>query len=375
MGENCQRQEKMTMLRMLGKISVLVLSLALVSGVMSQASSEDGNLPLDQTHFDGYLQLLHSVEQEVALRQETGHAEDWRLYPFGGKAQADTAGSPYRHLTIAKALQVLETQFPDPARAEHLTALVALANARNFVNLTEYDSALVWFDAAAVLDSTGDLSGEIEAATLATAAALGDSARMAGELDTLLEKGPTDDSRDMWILALRWTLASGSRTHLGALADSLMSRSDSLDGGTRFWLARSLQRLERRDDLYGQLRQLILNGGLSLGLTTNQRGWMLTTLPDVSFMLGLDEQARSLYSVLLDSPLENLNLWATYQLAGLDFAAGQYQAAATGFAMVCRSSLVGTWHDQACALAKTTEDLERIRREGEPYGTGRFYTP
>jgi len=363
------------MLKLRREISVFVLPVLMATAVVAFAADDTAPVPMTQVEQDGYLQWLHSLEQEVALRTEKGIDESFKLFPFATDKVTLGDTAPYRHLTIAKALAVLEDQFQDPRQAADLSSLVALANARNYVNLTEYDSALIWFDVAALKDTIGDFRTELGLETMATAIAAGDSLRMAGEVGRLVAGGFRSVPEDEIILALRWCLVDGDKTQLASLADSLVATGRETAPAVRFWAARAFNRLDRPNPMYAQLTLLVQNGGLSLGLTENQRGWVLTTLADASYRLGLAPQARRLYSTLTESPLENLNLWATYQLAGMDLAQGDFLAAATGYGTVCRAKLKTSWHAQACAMAKVASEIESIRREGEPYGTSRFYNP
>ncbi len=361
-----------------GLMAGLMLALAAVACAQAPsapAPSSQAMAPLDETGLAGYLQWLHSLEQEVSLRREKSVAENFKLFPFGRDEVALVDTTAYRHLTIAKALAVLETQFSDPAQADDLSPLVALANARNYVNLTEFDSSLVWFDAAAAKDSGGDFNSEIRLESMAAAIAAGDSLRMAGEVVRLAGAGLDQAPETEIVLALRWCLVEANKAQLATLVDSLRIDTRQPTPPVRYWAARALERLDRPQALYLQLGRLVRNGGLSLGLTEAQRGWVITALADTSFRLGLADQARRLYSALAESPLEDLKLWASYQLAGMDLGAGDFLAAETGYSAVCDAKIATSWHDQACAMAKTAAELERIRREGEPYGTSRFYKP
>ncbi len=357
------------------KISGLgLLVLVAIMGLVTATAAQDIT-PLSAEEQDGFLQWLHSLEQEVAARQEKGLVEIHPLFPFEHDLVTVDSVTPYRHLTIAKALGVLEQQFQDPRQAENLSALVALANGRNYVNLTEYDSALVWFDVAAAKDTVGDFQGELRRESLAAAIAAEDSLRLAQRITEMTTPGADLTVPGEFTLALRWCLVNGDEGQLGDMADTLWAVRDSLPQQQVYWLARALHQLKRTDQLYSQLRVLILNGGLSLGLTETQRAWVLTTIADVSYLLGQDKQARKLFSTLLESPLPDLQLWATYQLAGLDLVAGDYLAAETGYGTVCRAKALGSWQARACAMEKATEEMARIRREGEPYGISHFYKP
>jgi len=123
------------------------------------------------------------------------------------------------------------------------------------------------------------------------------------------------------------------------------------------------------------LRQLILTGGLSHGLTENQRAWVLVNLADTHFRLGATAVARDMYRTLSSSRVQSLKMWGKYQIAGLDFIASRYLRAGIGFQEVCEGPRFGSWHDQACAMVEIARELERIKAEGEPYGVADYYRP
>ncbi len=356
-------------------IFAMLIMVTITVPAVGQTSAEQTSSDLSQEEQQGYLQWLHSLEQEVSARLDKGLEENNRLFPFDHDVTTIQSATPYRHLTIAKALAVLEKQFQDPRQAKGLSALVALANGRNYVNLTEYDSALVWFDVAAQRDTVGDFRSELKIESLAAAIAADDSSRMVERVEGLIQAGVGSAEPEELTLALRWCLSKGDPTQLEALTDTLWAGREDLSSHQLYWLTRALNQSSRTEQVYAELKILIRNGGLSLGLTESQRAWVLTTMADVSYLLGNDAQARKLYSTLMESPLPNLKLWSTYQLAGMDLAVGEYLAAETGYGAVCRAQSLGSWHEQACAMEEVTKEMERIRREGEPYGTSRFYNP
>jgi hypothetical protein len=93
------------------------------------------------------------------------------------------------------------------------------------------------------------------------------------------------------------------------------------------------------------------------------------------FLLGAKEQSRELYEPLTLSGLDQLKTWSTYQLANLDFLNSNFGKAASGFGLVCEAKRLGSWQDHACDLSDLANELDRIRSEGDAYGTAQFYQP
>jgi len=147
--------------------------------VLGAGSVQGGPGGLSPAESDGYLQWLHSLEKAVTARLETDLEEANLLYPFDLPAWDLDDPRPYRHLSISKAVTELEAQQNRRGNGNLNSTLMALANARNYVNLSEYDSALVWFELAAQLDSTGSFRVEIAREGLACAASAADSLAMA----------------------------------------------------------------------------------------------------------------------------------------------------------------------------------------------------
>lgn len=331
---------------------------------------------LNQTEGEGYVQWLHSLEQGNAGRVATDRAEANLLYPFGLPAWAEIEPRPYRHLSICKALMVLEEQYQDKAIDQVSSVLVALANARNYANLTEFDLALRWYALAANLDRDGEFRREIRVETMATAAAASDSATMAGLLrGALIAADPSAHAEEL-VLGARWALSRDDAPVLDAL-QTAMAAVDSAAASPQLLFWRAYVRTLRGDHAASlqDLRLLIQFGGLSLDLCESQRAWVLTTLADGFFLAGDVQQAGDLYRILAASAIPELKVWGACQLAGLDFLAGRFLEAAQGYTQACEADRLGAWQDQACAMAVVAKELQRIRTEGEPYGTAQFFAP
>ena len=348
--------------------AAVLAALALLAAVGSGARAG-----LDLQAADGYLLWLHSLERTVAGREAAGQPERNLLYPFDTPAWQTGTGSPaFRHLAISKAVTELEQVWQDREAGQGPPALVALANARNYLHLSEYDSALVWYAAAAAKDSADQFADAIARESLAAAAAAGDSAATVRALTNTLGLSSLDERDGEVILAYRWLLTMRDTRSV----DHLIAKIDDdgpLDGRVRYWHAYALAWRGRHAECLANLQTLVGDGGLSHGLSETERTWVLTAIPDQMYLDGDDNGARWLYRLLQGSSLPGLQLWGTYQVAGLDLASARYTEAVAGYESVCEATRLATWQDQACALREVARELERIRGEGEQYGTAAFF--
>lgn len=320
-----------------------------------------------------YLQWLHSLEKTVAAREDGGQAEQRLLFPFDVPDWGGEDPQPYRHLAIGKAVLELEKVWSD--RGRYPAPLAALSHARNYVNLSEYDSALVWFEITARADTAGRFREDVARESLAAALAAGDSLAAARHLTGALGATTVASRAEEIVLAYRWLLANRDARSLDHLIQKVAAEDTLLTPHLRFWHARALGWRERHAACLDQLARLVAAGGLSLGLDEQERTWVLTKVPDLYLMLGDLEAARDLYGVLAASQLEEVSLWGAYQLAGTDLMSADFTAAVSGYRRVCEGKRYGTWQDHACANAALAENLERLRAEGEPYGAAAFYGP
>jgi len=262
-------------------------------------------------------------------------------------------------------------------RGENKTtsALVALANARNYVNLSEYDSALVWFETAAELDVSNNFTREISRERLATAAANRDSLGMLTCITNTVGRSAITGHEAEYILALRWLLIQKDAESIDLVLKKIGTDGNVLTDRLRYWVAFSLAWREKRSESMEHLRILIGSGGLSRDLTERQRSWVLFSIPDFFFLAGDNVSSMALYKLLVNSELPELSTWGRFQIANMDFLAGRYLRASEGFNRVCEAKRLGSWQDQACEMATVAKEIERIKSEGEPYGAGTFYTP
>ncbi|MCP4572077.1 MAG: hypothetical protein GY838_06955 [bacterium] len=348
-----------------GPLAVLGVVLLLAGASAGEPERLDGRERL------GYLQWLHSLERTVAAREAGGVQEERLLYPFDLPSWEGDDPRPYRHLAIGKAVLELEEIWAD--REHHPSPLAALSNARNYVHLSEYDSALVWYEITERADKEGRFSEDVARESLAAALAAGDSLGAARGLTNTL--GATEIARraDEVVVAYRWLLTNRDARSLDHLIQKVAAEDSLLTPRLRLWHARALAWREQPAECLAQLRLLVAGGALSQGLEESERTWVVTKVPDLYLVLDDVDAAADLYGALASSSLEELSLWGAYQLAGTALMTADYSGAAAGYRRVCEGERHGPWQDHACANAALAENLERLRKEGEPYGAAAFY--
>ena len=372
-GQNCQVRKERTMSKNGSKMkfsSALLVALVVLVGAGSMQAGPAG---LTAAESDGYLQWLHSLETAVTARLEADMPEANLLFPFDQPAWDLDDPRPYRHLSISKAVTSLEAEWNNRGNGRIKSTLIALANARNYVNLSEYDSALVWYSLAAQLDSSGSFRHEIAREGLACAASAKDSLGMAQLMTNTLGASELMGRQDELTLAYRWLLAEKDAESLAHLVQKVEAHPAVLEARLQFWHTYALSWLGRQDESLDHLRQLVRTGGLSHDLTESQRAWVLVAIADTYFLLGETPMAQDLYRTLSSSRMLELKLWGKYQLAGLAFIDNNYLGAGKGFTEVCEGTRLGAWQDHACAMVEIARELERIKAEGEPYGVANYY--
>jgi len=341
----------------------------MVCGQVGAAAPAD----LSPTEADGYRLWLHSLEKTTEARQEHGLPEGNVLFPWDQPPRNLDNPRPYRHLSISKAVTELEAQWNNRGNGNLHSALMALANARNYVNLSEYDSALVWYRAAADMDSSGSFRHEIAQEGLACAISARDSLAIAVMTTNTLGTVSLKGRQDELVLVYRWLLTARDGESLEFLTQKLASHPEIFQPRLRFWHAYALNWLGRTEESLDHLRVLLGTGGLSHNLTEKQRAWVLRGAADAFFLLDSDGEARRLYSILADSSVLELKLWGKYQTAGLDLIEFSYLKAGNGFQEVCEGHRFGAWQDQACILADIAKTLQQTKTKGEPYGVANYY--
>jgi len=354
----------------LNRLTARVAALVLVVTVLSASAQAAG---LTQREADGYLQWLHSLEQLIASQEASELPEDRLLFPFDTQRVVSDEPAPYKHLALARAMNDLERKYRSGAMPPITSAFHGLSMARNYFSLSEYDSALVWYERVARLDSTAQYTGEIRQQLLATAVALGDSLAVVRHLQQLIADDALAVRESELVVAFRFLIVRNDRHNLDLLLRAVEPQTSRLSPRVRYWLAYASFSRQRHQPALTELRQLITAGGLSLELDRHQRCWVLQAIPDLLCLTGEARAGRQLYDLLAASAVAELRDWADYQRATLDFLAHNYLRAGTIFKRLCESGETDVWRDGACEMAALARELTRTETEGEPYGTAGFF--
>jgi len=351
----------------------LLALLAGICGLLGAQLVSGAPASLSQVESDGYLMWLHSLEKAVEARQTTDLPEANLLFPFDQAVWDLADPRPYRHLSISKAVTELEAQWNNRGNGNIDSALMALANARNYVNLSEYDSALVWYGTAAKLDSSGSFLHEIAREGLACAISAKDSLAVAQLTTNVLGASDLTGRQPELILVYRQLLIGRDAESLDILNQKLESHPELFVPRLRFWHAYALNWLGETERCLDHLRVLLATGGRSHDLTEKQRGWVLRCAADDFFLLGGNTEARRLYKSLASCGVLELKMWGKYQVAGLELIENNFLRAGNGFQQVCEGTRFGAWQDEACALVEITRNLQVIKEKGERYGVANYY--
>ncbi|MBK8166122.1 MAG: hypothetical protein IPK64_09160 [bacterium] len=322
-----------------------------------------------------------------------------QLYPQDAPSAAPHAAQPYRHLAIAKAVSQRERAGApaggheprrhddgpgtrDAARSVghdggHATAdspLLALANARNYLNLSEYEPAMEWYATAASHDVEGHFRREIGREALAAAICAGDTAAAGRALAATMAAGDLSGREAEFVLAMRWLLGRRDATTLTWFVDRAATPALAHDVRITFWRAYSLSWLERRADALAELDRLLTMGGREQLLSARERGWVLTAWTDLTLLGGDLREAERRYRQLAASGVPSVRDWGRLQAAGLAFVGNRYGEAAAGYREICQAETKGSWADHACAMAEMAARLDRLLTEGERYGAAAHYS-
>jgi len=308
------------------------------------------------------------MQRAVAERQDRGEEERTPLYPFGQPQHPAAVFPAYRDLAISRAVGKVErvAGFNDTQSA--VSAFGALAMARNYLNLSEYDKALPWYVRAAELDTGGSYAVDIDHESLASAVAQGDSLQVVQSLVNVLGNRNLAGRQAELILLLRHLLVQGDEENLALLVQKVSRLEEGWTGELRYWHAFALASLRSWTEALDQLRRLVSDQEQVAGLSERQRVWVATAVPDLLLLLGEPGEAGELYELLAGSSLPHLKVWGDFQLANLHLQAGRFMEAQLGFTGVCRNSEAGFWSEQACALAELATALDEIKTEGVRHG-------
>lgn len=313
------------------------------------------------------------------------------LYPLDSPSAAPHAAKPYRHLAIAKAVSQLEragTPAGDRERQQHDdghddgheaahaaagSPLLALANARNYLNLSEYEHAVQWYATAGARDAEGHFRRETGREALAAAICARDTVAVGRALAATMSAGDLAGREAEFVLAMRWLLGRRDATTLTWFVDRSAAPELANDVRIAFWRAYSLSWLERRADALAELDRLLTMGGREQVLGARERGWVLTAWTDLTLLGGNHREAERRYRQLAASGMPVVRDWGRLQAAGLALAANRYGEAAAGYREICQAETKGAWTDHACAMAEMAGRLDRLLNEGERYGAAAHY--
>lgn len=312
------------------------------------------------------------------------------LYPLDAAAAAPGTAKPYRHLAIAKAVTRLEQSAKGPANGHgaagsghdqghadghEATAspLLALANARNYLNLSEYDQALAWYAQAGARDPEGHFRRETGREALAAAICARDTVAAGRAIANTMAAVDLSGRESEFVLAMRWLLGRRDGATLSWFVDRAAAPELAGDVRIAFWRAYSLSWLERRDEALGELDRLLAMGGREQVLGARERGWVLTAWADLTLLSGNRDAAEQRYRQLATSGTPALRDWGRLQSAAIAFVANRYGEAAAGFREICQAEAKGAWADHACAMADMASRLEKLLNEGERYGAAAHY--
>lgn len=342
---------------------------------------------------DGWSLWLAALEATVAGRTAGAQPETGLLYPLDNTPAAGAGAQPYRHLAIAKAIGQLEARGdgagaggrPEGHRAAVATGhgegegaetpenragspLLALANARNYLNLSEYDKALEWYAQAAARDVGGDFRRETGREKLAAAICARDTVAAGLAVASTLQATDLVGREGEVVLAFRWLLNRHDVAGLGWLLERTATPELAVDARVCFWRAYALSALDRRPECLAQLNALVALGGNGRVLNERERCWVLTATADLLLLQGATPAAESLYSRLAGSTVPALRQWGQLQAAGLAFVGHRYTEAGAGYREICQNDKQGVWGPHACAMADIAARLDRLMSEGERYG-------
>jgi tetratricopeptide (TPR) repeat protein len=339
------------------------------------------------TDADPWTRWLLAYEHAVAAREAAKHPESNLLFPLDTSAGAEAHAQPYRHLAIAKAVGELENgggqRDSGHGNSGHGddrdghggdgSPLLALANARNYLNLSEYDQALEWYRQAAARDGDGHFRRETGRETLMAAICARDTAAAGLAVAATLAAPDYAGRESEVVLAFRWLLNRQDAATLNWLLERTATPQTMQDARVAFWRAYAFSWLERRDESLTELQGLLALGGSGRNLNERERGWVLTATADLLLLAGSRDEAMARYTRLAESPVASLRLWGRLQSASLAFLSHRYGEAGAGFREICQSDSQGTWGAHACAMADIAGQLDKLLSEGERYGADAHY--
>lgn len=285
------------------------------------------------------------------------------LYPTLAARRTD---GPSR-LSCVALVQAVERTAAAP-RPPVRTAAESLEAARAYRALGEYERALDWYGQASTRDGSPELAPELARESLGSAAALGDSLRLARALVNTLGASELAAHEAETVLAFRWLVARDDSLNLALLARKVDGQTAPLPASIRFWRVFAATRLHDWPGALAGTRNLLAAGDSAATLDRRERLWLAGTLPDLFFLTGDRPAAAELWRQLAASDLGALGPWSRYQLASLDLLAGRYDAAGETLRLLCAGNDPWPWRPRACALAALADSLNLLAGGGAARG-------
>jgi hypothetical protein len=358
------------------KRPTVLMILVLAWLVLGSPHAAEAEMRLDASSRDGYRVWLHNLETTAAAREAGGDTEVIPAYPFGLLSGHETTRTDSLGLlAVARQLDELESLpriLQEPARK---TALHALTRARNYRQIAEYDTALTWYETAARRDSTGALRHEAGPEAMATAVASGDSLAATRQLLALFGSRDLQARHLELVLAYRHFVASADTANVDLLLAEV-GRHVNLAGASGdlvFWHAFALNWRGHWEESLDLLCGLLDADGFTHGLSEDQRTWVLVAIADQLVITGHVAEAAPLYQALADSGLPGASEWAACQDAAIAFLAGRYLEAGTAFEQLCDQRESFPWRAYACSMSELSDEMQRLRNEGQDHGAVAHY--
>ena len=316
------------------------------------ARAADGLTPLTILGYGCWVQdLAAAAADSVPLR----------LYPLGRSPQeALLQGRPERLAATVRELRARERALTDAwDAAPYRTESSAVAAARGYRDVGEYEAALQWYGtaqrAAGLALPVGPLAHEM----FATAVLWGDSLRIDERFRDLMASGDLAASEGAAVVAYRHYLTRNDRTSLRRLLALASGQADRLTPALLFWQSYGLVADGRRAESVPLLLRLVAGAGAGAAADLEgwQRVWVARALPDGLFMADDSGAAAILYGMLAVQPAGEAPLWASYQLANFALRDGDFAGAAELYRRSAGAAPAAAWQLRAVALAGTAEGL------------------
>jgi tetratricopeptide (TPR) repeat protein len=231
--------------------------------------------------------------------------------------------------------------------------LAALSLARNLRHLGYPHRALDRYRLALEADPHAAFTRDAMAELAAVAIALGDSAVLGDQFRWIAARPDAARHTDSLgrLLAARLAWAPGPETQ--EFADRLETLASEPNALAWLAVARARQAAGRFEDALAAFRRML---ALRV-LAPQQFAGVARGMGDCFFALGRHSDARALYGELRRRDIGESSSWATYQIGRIDSLAGDHQAAAHAFRVVCEQRQATPWQQEACWQLRDAEHL------------------